>query len=249
MLIFRCNIKIPNSGDCMKKYRCPHCGAECITLREKVYYFSPFEHYRQGNACSECTGRFGAVVRRHWWAWLCEVVNILLVIGVPVALMFGMTKSLICIPLLFLYLIVLFFVIMPLFHFHRAIVRFDPSIQKCVYPVPNAGLVLDSIDGKIRDLDIYGIRFEKTTPNAKFHEVFSDGLVPVIFRVSELQAGKGLGAVILKPEWIPEELLVSGAAFSVVDNGKIIAHGAIRWCDPSEKRTTEKYAFVSGRFD
>lgn len=96
-----------------------------------------------------------------------------------------------------------------------------------VLPEPNAKVIIKRSTGKIRHLYIYGIKFDRKTNNARFHEAFTNDLVPVVFHKKDKKQEGETEVTIMKKEFIPDELLFYGSEFTVMDNGKEIASGLI----------------------
>ena len=237
----------------MKKYRCPVCGEECITLRKKIFTYSLPSRGRDynGNICPKCGGMFMPYPKRGIKFYIEAVIisllissGFLLTIFVSSAFVLLMVSSFFFIPLL---IMPLFSIDYPLVKYKRVDLMYErPALGRRAFsdhrgfiiPEPNARIRLKQKTGKIGHLDIYGIRFEQKTKAVRFREEFADGLVPVVFhtesekRKSEAKPKEKLNdgeseVTLMNMKFIPEELLYFGSEFTVIDNGKEIASGLI----------------------
>lgn len=215
----------------MKKYRCPCCGEECITLSNKIFSYeivNPKTRYVNfnGNRCPSCGGIFLPQIK--YKNSLPSKIILFLVVAILIYLFYlvffvSTNYAFICLALLFIHPLI----IAPISSINRALTMYDREKRKHIIPEANAKFIIDKITGKIDNLDIYGVKFKKHTNVIRFHETFTDGLVPVVFyKDSKNQQGE-LKVTIMKTEFIPKELLVEGSEFSVIDNGKEIATGKI----------------------
>lgn len=212
----------------MKRYRCPYCGEACVTWVQRVYEAGRWNRITGvfGTPCSSC-GHLFVSSPRYPGKWLtvwilAELFPLLLFI----LLAYLVTPLMLCGFVLYM---VFYTAVMLPWRVSRTtgLTQFDQETRRPVKPEPNVRLALDMTGGHIENLDIYGLRFEKPTRNARFREVFTDGLVPVIFYRDGPRESGPWNAALLKLEYIPSELLTVGAAFAVIDNGETIAKGTI----------------------
>ena len=198
----------------MKKFRCPYCGEETVFLRHNGRI------NRGVITCGECNRPV-----RDWM--ISSFVRILLIssLFLILVLLFFLT---IRVSLGFLIPFVMYpFLLMALSTVSIGpFVPYDIETGRMVDREPNADFVLDNAK-KIRNFGIYGVRFQKKTRVVRFHETFTDDLVPVVFYVDRRKPRNVWPVTIMKAEFIPEELLEDGAEFTVVDNGREIATGRI----------------------
>ncbi len=211
-----------------KRYRCPACGEACVTRIQRVYESGRMNRISGvfGTSCSSC-GHLFVSSPRYPGKWLtvwslAELLPLLLFI----LLAYLVTPLMLC--GFVLYMVLYTAVILP-WRISRTtgLTQYDQEARRPVKPEPNVRLALDMTGERIENLDIYGLRFEKQTRNARFREVFTDGLVPVIFYRDGPRESGPWKAALLKPEYIPSDLLAVGAAFTIVDNGEMIAKGTI----------------------
>jgi len=211
----------------LKKYRCPYCGEECIPLIDKcicIEWKTSFYVLKQGNACRRCNNHFG---KRYIYKW-CDYVfpwAYLLIFG-----LFGLTYlNISVLAIIFLvYSFSLILVILPLVEYiFTEVTQFDQEKLKSYTLPPNAEIEISTDKIRIRNLSILGIKFNKKTNVVRFHETFTNDLVPVVFyKGNKKQQGK-LKVTIMKMEFIPKDLLFEGSEFTVIDNGKEIATAKI----------------------
>ncbi len=124
-------------------------------------------------------------------------------------------------------MIIIPLVVAPLFSINRALTMYDREKHKHIVPQTNAKLIIDIKTNRIDNLDIYGIRFHQKTNTVRFHETFTNDLVPVVFHKDNKKQDGELEVTIMKMKFIPKELLIEGSKFTVVDNGEEIATGEI----------------------
>lgn len=213
----------------MKKYRCPCCGEECITLRNKIFCYQASNGKNawadiSGNRCPECGGIF-KIFPKPCVRLYIEVAIVLLFLLFMLYLIFFINTIYTLIVLLFAFLYP--FLIAPLLSIDLPIVKYNREEKKFIIPEHNAKVTLKRLTEKVNHLDIYGIKFNQKTNNVRFHETFTNDLVPVVFhKDSKKQQGKS-EVTIMKMDFIPKELLFEGSEFTVIDNGKEIATGKI----------------------
>ena len=216
----------------MKKYRCPCCGEECITLRKRFFIYnlsSPIHDY-SGSSCPECGGRFipyekSAIKSYIEYAFLIAFLLALLYLTIFVSAIYVLIIIAYLLLLLPLVIFPILKIKLPIVGFRRA----DYSARReYILPEHNSKVMIELTNGKIKDLGIYGIRFDKKTNNTRFHETFTNDLVPVVFHKKDKKQGGETEVTIMEKEFIPGELLFYGSKFTVIDNGKEIASGFIQ---------------------
>ena len=215
----------------MKKYRCPCCGEESITLSNKIFSYevkNPRARYvnYDGNRCPSCGGVF-LPIAKYKNSLHTKIIFILTFISFiySIYLVFFVNTN-----YAFIYLalmIILPLIIAPIFNINRAITMYDRKSNKHIIPETNAKFAIEKNTNKIDNLDIYGVKFHKKTNKVRFHEAFTNQLVPVVFHKNSKNQQGELEVTIMKMEFIPKELLVEGSKFTVVDNGKEVATGEI----------------------
>ena len=219
----------------MKKYRCPYCGEESITTLNKMLcnnlgkrtYFNKF-----GNPCPLCGKHYMVTTRAHT---LINIIFLLAEYGVPLLFLilcfFNMLWS---IPFILYITILNAFLIIPIRnHFFMAIVQYNQEKLRPIFLDPNADITL-STSQRIKHLDIYGIRFRERTNVVRFHETFTNDLVPVVFYPGKKNALDQMKVTVMKSQFIPEFLLQEGAEFTVIDNGEEIATGVFKTIYPTD---------------
>lgn len=214
----------------MRKFRCPHCGAKTITYGER--FASHFTGYRKyyvtrhhRMACEKCGGMSMTSSTSNFVGVIAIIV--LLISFIMFIFMFIAPK--ICLWLC-LSIFVLLGILITIDVFTSPLVGIDPSgFEKfngiSEHSPANASVLVNS-NRDIRPYWIYGVKFEVNTENAKFHDRFKDGLVPVVFH--EKRKGSNAFEVrIIGKEFVPEELLHVGSEFLVEDNDKFICRGKV----------------------
>lgn len=198
----------------MKKFRCPYCGEETeFRVREGT-------DNRRVIVCCECDRPVrdwmrSPLVRSLWFGSYFLISILLIVLTFTVSLWF------------LLIFVLSELVLLVLSTFSRGpFVPYDIETGEMAYREPNADFVLDNAK-KIRNFGIYGVRFQEKTRVVRFHEAFTDDLVPVVFYADRRKPRNVWPVTIMKAEFIPKELLEDGAEFTVVDNGREIATGRI----------------------
>lgn len=237
----------------MKKYRCPCCGEECITLRQKIYC----SHYdthgyasvkdSHGTRCPDCGGMYENYLKARVKLYYIELV-IFSAIFLPLVFLTLFVNTLYA-GALALYFLLLVFLIVPLLNISLPIVKYknredDPEVMEYVVPEPNAKVIIKRSTGKIRHLYIYGIKLDRKTNNARFHEAFTNDLVPVVFHKKDKKQEGETEVTIMKKEFIPDDLLFYGSEFTVIDNGKEIASGLL--VSVYEQQKSEEHESAGG---
>lgn len=220
----------------MKKYRCPCCGEECITLRQKIYcshydprgYKSVKDSY--GTRCPDCGGMYENYLKSRAKLYYISLV-ISSAVFLPLVFLTLFVNTIYAGPLA-LYFLLHIFIIVPLLNISLPLVKYkhtedDREVMEYVVPEPNAKVIIKRSTGKINNLDIYGIKFDRKTNNVRFHEAFTNDLVPVVFHKKDKKQEGETEVTIMKKEFIPDDLLFYGSEFTVIDNGKEIASGLL----------------------
>ena len=213
----------------MKKYRCPCCGEECITLSNKIFCYQASNGKNawvdiSGNRCPEC-GEIFKIFPQPCIRLYIEVAIVILFLLFMIYLIAFVNSLYSLLVLLFAFLYPM--VIAPLLSINLPIVKYSRKDKKFIVPESNAKLMLKDPVAKFNHLDIYGLQFHLKTKNVKFHETFTNGLVPVVFHKNGREQQAELKVTIIKTEFIPKELLFEGSEFTVIDNGKEFATGKI----------------------
>ena len=217
----------------MKKYRCPCCGEECITFANKNFCYRP-RHYlylqmdKSGNICPECGGLFKIYHKPR--VRLC-VEAIILIASLFLGIYLTVFRSPIFAIIILVSAFLFPYLILPLMSIDLPIVKYNRANYhketKFTILKPNAVVDLQQSKGKINNLDIYGIKFDRKTNNVRFHEAFTNDLVPVVFHKKDKKQEGETEVTIMKKEFIPDDLLFYGSEFTVIDNGKEIASGLL----------------------
>lgn len=207
----------------MNKYRCPDCGEECLTWKQR-YYFGGRYNQRRIHQCNACDRYFVSYQKNKLGSGLFTFF-----ITIPF------------LPLFYLPFINGFFIFLLLLYLYffnfafsairnvlfGAIIQYDEDKEERIMPIPNAEITLNQLSGKIRSLDIFGIKFCQETKNVRFGEAFTGNLVPVVFHDKSEETSQPMRITIMKKEFIPAELLKEGSPFVIINNGKEIAAGYI----------------------
>lgn len=107
-----------------------------------------------------------------------------------------------------------------------ALVRYPG--EEPFYESQNARVMLTGPCVKIKNLGIYGLKFDIRVREGRFLETFKNELVPAVFYREGRNLNRGpINVELMKRDFIPEELLRVGSSFAVWDNGKVIGHGII----------------------
>ncbi len=217
----------------MKKYRCPCCGEECITFANKNFCYR-LRHYlymqmdMSGNKCPECGGLFK--IYHKSGVRIC-VEAIIIIVSLLLAIYLTVFRSPIYAIIVLLSAILFPYLILPLMSIDLPIVKYNRANYhketRFTVPKPNAVVNLQQSKRKINNLYIYGIRFYKKTNTVRFHEAFTNDLVPVVFHKKDKKQEGETEVTIMKKEFIPDDLLFYGSEFTVIDNGKEIASGLL----------------------
>ena len=215
----------------MRKFRCPHCGEKTISYFDRFcgkftggYHKGIYSYDRLScKACgAQCTARSSSTIV----FIICLLILALVIIGL-VTYLLGNTK--ISLRML-VAAAVLGIIPFTASVFVNPLIGINPDGKTTPsgsvdYKSPNAKVSVNSNRG-IRSYWIYGVKFEGNTENAKFHERFKDGLVPVVFH--EKRKGSNAFEVrIIDKEFVPEELLHVGSEFLVEDNNQFICRGKV----------------------
>ena len=215
----------------MKKYRCPCCGEECISLSNKIFSYeikNPRSSYvnLDGNKCP-CCGDVFLPINKYKNSLLTKILLFLVLFFCiyTLYLIFFVSPNYALIYLGLMFICPLIFA--PMLSLNRAITRYDRENSKHIIPKANAKFIIDYNANKIDNLDIYAIKFHKKTNIVRFHETFTNDLVPVVFHKQTKKQQGELEVTIMKMEFIPKEFLVEGSKFTIVDNGEEIATGKV----------------------
>lgn len=221
-----------------KKYRCPHCGKETVTLRKKfeAVYETGYIHRMErgtyharynGTSCSECGGRYALYPTK-------KIMNLYRIIGlflIPYIILYFIGRV-VPFPSILVTLLVLCFICNTLYLIVNFIylfnsvpvVKLDLDLCERVIPERNAVVEVESSE-KIAELLVYGLRIDKNTLSARFKERFKDGIVPAMFLQKRSPKGnRWLIYVIDTPE-IPDEMLAPGTTFTLIHQGKELTRG------------------------
>ena len=220
-----------------RKYRCPTCGEECIPLKDKMFcYCGRKSRYEEekicGPGCPKCGANYVTNVDYSLSDWIEITVLILafilmFIVGPIVNMWFSF---------LGLFLMILDVTLIDsLGSINRSITAYTLEYDKKIIPEPNARLRLYYETKIIRNLGIYGLHFRQSTRNARFHDAFTNDLVPVVFHKERRYQQGELNVRVIKAGFVPEELLSVGSLFDVVDNGEIIAEGIITGVDEIDR--------------
>lgn len=204
----------------MKKFRCPHCGDECLTIIDKTCFY---ESHKTRLHCKVCKN---PVYLQHkydnsWYPVLAICLGLVLITLYILLYIFR-------IPLLIAGALLAIFII----HIGCPFVSYlSCSFTKYEYSNYSAGeanavVELDNTR-KVDNLDIFAIKFNESTNDVRFHEAFIKDLVPIVFYKSTKKQNNPIIVKIMKSQFIPKDLLKVGAEFSVIDNGKNITSGKI----------------------
>lgn len=233
----------------MKKYRCPFCGEECITLFYDIScsrrsYNHNMALYNDGKyakgSCNNCCKLF--TTRPHHSNkiiyTICNVGIIMLSVLLVLDFIFILTSRLTVNETIAKILIVLTFAAFILcliggliFTIYRwidgvALVRYPG--EEPFYESQNARVMLTGPCVKIKNLGIYGLKFDIRVREGRFLETFKNELVPAVFYREGRNLNRGpINVELMKRDFIPKELLRVGSSFAVWDNGKVIGHGII----------------------
>lgn len=215
-----------------KKYRCPHCGEECITTYKKLLLdergmlkiWKSYESFE----CKIChkpiyhTPKYENSLH-YVYGYLSIFLSILLaVIGFATK-----TYVLVIFALLLLWLYKEFIQhIYPYMFFAFVNRPCDYSSSHEFDSEANAVVELEKTLA-VDNLDIFAIKFKASTENVKFHEAFVDDQVPTVFYKSTRKQYNPILIKIMKTQFIPDELLKVGVHFSVISNNKEITTGKI----------------------
>lgn len=220
----------------MKKHRCPYCGEESITAFNKMLCnnLGKRAHLNKfGNPCPSCGQHYMVASRAH------TLINILLLLveyGVPLLLLILAFDNVFFAALFIVYITVISaFAIIPFRnYFFMALTQYDQENFRHILLDPNADVTLNTSQ-KIKHLDIFGIRFREHTDVVRFHETFTNDLVPVVFYKDKKHSSNELKVTVMKAQFVPEALLHEGAEFSVIDNGEEIATGVFTAVYPPDE--------------
>lgn len=197
----------------MKKFRCPHCGEECITTYKKllldergmVKIWKSYESF-ECKICHEAiyhTPKYENSLH-HVYGYLSIFLSILMTV------ISFVTKT---------YVLLIFALLLLLLY--------KEFIQH-IYPYLFFAFVNRPCDySTVDNLDIFAIKFKTSTENVKFHEAFIDDQVPTVFYKSARKQHNPILIKFMKKQFIPDELLKVGVYFSVISNHKEITTGKI----------------------
>ena len=212
-----------------KKYCCPCCGEESISLINKIFHFasrggSMGSFWRSG--CPRCGEKFVPVTR---YPGVFDVGYQVLLYLLGVLSFLGIIMNTTLFLWLFLsYCLSLVFIIFPLHNYlFCALAPMEPKIYSERIFEANAIVELHAASKKTENLDIYRARFEPVTRNKRFVELFADGLVPIVIHKMNRRQKSPFHVRFMKAEFLPVELLHNGVRFTVVSNGVDIATGTV----------------------
>ena len=140
-----------------------------------------------------------------------------------------------------------FYLILSFDNIFRSIIAYNHEDSKQIIPEPNARLRLYYEAKIIKNLEIYGLHFRQSTRNARFHDAFTNDLVPVVFHKERKYQQGELNVRVIKAGFVPEELLSVGSLFDVVDNGEIIAEGIITGVDEIDRSNLPYFLQNNGK--
>lgn len=216
----------------MKKFRCPHCGEECITTYKKLLLDEDGKaKIRESYKSFECkichepiyhTPKYDNSLHNVYGYFMIFLSILMVVVGfvsktyvllIFALLLFWLYKEFIqhIYPYLFFA-----FVNRPCDYFSSH--EFDSEA--------NAVVELEKTLA-VDNLDIFAIKFKASTDNVKFHEAFIDDQVPTVFYKATRKQRNPIFIRIMKTEFIPDELLKVGVRFTVISNHKEITTGKI----------------------
>lgn len=233
----------------MKKYRCPYCGEECITLFYDISCSRRSYNHNYGSindgkyatgSCNNCCKLF--MTRPHHSNkiiyTICNVGIIMLSVLLVLDFIFILTSRLTVNETIAMILIVLTFAAFILcliggliFTIYRwidgvALVRYPG--EEPFYESQNARVMLTGPCVKIKNLGIYGLKFDIRVRERRFLETFKNEFVPAVFYREGRNLNRGpINVELMKRDFIPKEFLRVGSSFAVWDNGKVIGHGMI----------------------
>lgn len=218
----------------MKKFRCPNCGAECLTIADKCY--SGYKGYYNrrtikrliARSCTRCFAYYLLKIKRP----LAYTLYQLVIFTAPfiICILFDVNKVgfIICYLLSMLFFVPLISVDLGNVLFANFII-YDKELDIRIPPMPNGSVIITKSMRRIYKLDVYGAKFfkdiESTIEQDKFRKEFTDGLVPILFH--ERGKNQPINITILRKEYVPTELIYEGSEFVLIDNGKEIASGYI----------------------
>ena len=119
-------------------------------------------------------------------------------------------------------------IFLPIFFIqkNKSLMPCDPKTHKILDLQPNTRVIINS-PKYIKPYGVYGLKFKAETTDKRFHEAFSDGLVPAVFHPNE-KGSLAYNVRIINRSFVPDELLFDGAKFLVEDSdGIFIAKGTI----------------------
>lgn len=204
----------------MKKFRCPHCGDECLTIIDKTCFY---ESHKTRLHCKVCKN---PVYLQHkydnsWYPVLAICLGLVL-ITLYILLYIFRIPLLIAGALLAIFIIYIGFSVVSYLScaFTKYVYsEYSTSEAKAVIELDNTR--------KVDNLDIFAIKFDKSTDDIRFHDAFIKDLIPIVFYKSTKKQNNPIIVKIMKSQFIPKDLLKVGAEFSVIDNGKNITSGKI----------------------
>ena len=183
-----------------------------------------------GTRCPDCGGMYENYLKSRAKLYYISLV-ISSAVFLPLVFLTLFVNTIYAGPLA-LYFLLHIFIIVPLLNISLPLVKYkhtedDREVMEYVVPEPNAKVIIKRSTGKINNLDIYGIKFDRKTNNVRFHEAFTNDLVPVVFHKKDKKQEGETEVTIMKKEFIPDDLLFYGSEFTVIDNGKEIASGLL----------------------
>ena len=223
----------------MKLYRCPHCGNRVF----KPYAYFAHKYIRLNDRIAE-----NAYGETKYWYWTMECtechwpsrfvnetshqLTVSIIMGLSIiAILYFFLQYIFGIPKLAIAIAVFVgtlceFLRTIIINRHKSLMPCDPKTHKILDLQPNTRVIINS-PKYIKPYGVYGLKFKIETTDKRFHEAFSDGLVPAVFHPNE-KGSLAYNVRIINRSFVPDELLFDGAKFLVEDSdGIFIAKGTI----------------------
>lgn len=230
----------------MKKYRCPNCGDRSISFFDRFILGTPYRGTYYANSlhtnrhicgyCTNCKCLFTIHRRNPFVYGLLLVILIIPFLSLVFLTYLSQCYSEVNTPDMrygvsaIIYIFAFAFLVLWIRNIlFSGLIPFDTDKNEAIIPVPNGVFTLTQINRRIRNMDIFDIRFSQTVEDKKFNDTFPDALIPVMFDIKSgrAKADQHIRVTILKKDLVPVELLHENSRFVVIDKGKEIASGFI----------------------
>ena len=220
----------------MKKYRCPHCGEECITKLDKTLFWRAKHFSRGGTArtnngiCPKCNKIYQPFPR-----YFDKFYQIHITIKFSLIILIFLYGFIVQNFWVYIFLAFWFLYYGYLYAFFTDDILYGIVKYSNIYEYykdhkhckPNVQISIENSLVNIQNMDIYGMILDKKTRNVRFYETFKNGIIPVKFLKNTRKPQTVFDVEIMKIEFIPNELLSDETSFELIDNGKKIASGKI----------------------